>query len=471
MTTSRLAIVLALVAGCGSPPSGAPPGDTQVVSVLDGETVITTRTAAGAHTDVFSLNGALVYSTELAANAKPHNYVFFAPGDQHPDGYDLDVDPIGVPLEPLNYAAFLLFHDAQDTANGKSNFDNHGCDHFPLAFSCKQFGGCCDVHDACFHQYDCNQYSVFIPLVKQNRACKTICNRNVIQCFVDVITNKNPPPPEAGPSSCCYNGQPLTCGEPWCYNDPALPVPCTAGQCCGAGGLCQPAGSGCGSGTACIPGNDIDCASGTCTPVCIKGDCTKGGMCTGTPLDITASSTTFDCSGPGVTLTATGGVPPYTFSADVGTITATGSDTALLTAPPNPGAFQPGAAYSVWDGSNPTFTCSGGHSTCNFGWACIGGPGAPLRFYDCSGTFTGGRDCGGAFDCVGFGPMCPVADCNALELPKVAADCGPAGTPRDLRSAAQLASGCNPCVLSMAGGSNVSVTDSAGTTVGLKILP
>src|SRR5262249_49489812 len=97
--------------------------------------------------------------------------------------------------------------------------------------------------------------------------------------------------------------------------------------------------------------------------------------------------------------------------------------------------------------------------TCSWGWACIG-PGGPLRWYYCSGAFAGGADCGGAFDCVGYGPECPVG-CYEREAPTIAS-CGPVGLPYDRPTRAQVAGGCNPCRLAMSGGAQVTVTDSHG---------
>ncbi len=35
--------------------------------------------------------------------------------------------------------------------------DNHGCD--AVIQSCGHRGECCDVHDACYHQYGCTEHS------------------------------------------------------------------------------------------------------------------------------------------------------------------------------------------------------------------------------------------------------------------------------------------------------------------------
>ena len=221
----------------------------------------------------------------------------------------------------------------------------------------------------------------------------------------------------------------------------------------GDDGLCRKDQRDCPDATACRTGD-----------VCLTGVCTDK-LCGG-PLAVTAASA-FDCAGPGMTLTASGGRPPYSFTSAPGTVTPMGARTALLQAPPNPGADSTAPAFSTFDGTGATSECSGGHSSCNWGWACIGPPGT-IHYSDCGGRALNDAQCGGVWECVGYGSMCPV-DCGVFEQPKIDEACGVAGDVRDVRTEELIAAGCNPCRIAMREGAMVTVTDGDGATATARI--
>jgi hypothetical protein len=175
-----------------------------------------------------------------------------------------------------------------------------------------------------------------------------------------------------------------------------------------------------------------------------------------------AASGDLDCRNGGqtVTLTASGGVPPYTWDTDVGIVTAINATQAELTPAANPGSATSGIAYAIAAKYAGVF--------CD----CV------CQNYNCDDSPNGG--------CVGFGcnicwlGSCSCATCagGADALFKiVAGDPCHQGKPTvgsacaglesyhrycDKRTGGQISAGCNPCGLSMEGGAVVTVTDSLG---------
>ncbi len=189
-----------------------------------------------------------------------------------------------------------------------------------------------------------------------------------------------------------------------------------------------------------------------------------GGAVSCDPISVEASGD-IDCLlGPEcVTLTAAGGVAPYSWSTTKGAITpAVDTLTAELCPPTNSGSGLGGGAYqivSVFKGSScfhyytlEVFDCAGVGGGCSGvgGSECgHGAPGANSASFCASGS-----TCEGTGSCTGlptYNPYCAGLYATRQWM------C-------DRRSAAQISGGCSPCRISMDGGAVVTVEDSLGNT-------
>lgn len=180
------------------------------------------------------------------------------------------------------------------------------------------------------------------------------------------------------------------------------------------------------------------------------------------PLSLAASGD-MDChSGASVTLTASGGVAPYSWETTKGTLSSTTGAVVTLTPPTNSGSsFQPGViAYGIAVKYIVTFcACRSSHWDCggNQVQDCLA-----INSAGCWGNTCSCSNCAQAADAVcdlnGAGqcskPACPDSDpCVTLEsLHKFC----------DERTQEQIDNSCNPCAISMQGGAVVTVTDSLG---------
>jgi hypothetical protein len=192
-----------------------------------------------------------------------------------------------------------------------------------------------------------------------------------------------------------------------------------------------------------------------------------GGATSCGDLSLTADGD-FDCAESAnvvITLTASGGVPPYTWDTDKGIVTGISATQAELVPAANPGSAVPGPAYGhVVKYSDLFCNCS-----------CI--------WYKCDDSLDLGcqdTGCGTCWILTG-GTQCSCATCEqaADVMFRLRADGDPCGTgtPQlgsgcaglssfhrqcDSRTAGMISGGCNPCAISMEGGAVVTVTDSLG---------
>jgi hypothetical protein len=176
-----------------------------------------------------------------------------------------------------------------------------------------------------------------------------------------------------------------------------------------------------------------------------------------------------DCAGitntpKSLRVVASGGSPPYVFSATGGlTITAVNSTTADITPPANTGSGVAGVAYSThWVSCDGTFRTSDGETfSCNdavngsaAGGICIAGD-------VCAVPLTSSR-CDGESNCFGTG----ASSCSGFPGNTALGSCGAGGTgvmqgakkTCDRRTAGMIAANCGPCG-STSAGKVVTVTD------------
>ena len=173
-------------------------------------------------------------------------------------------------------------------------------------------------------------------------------------------------------------------------------------------------------------------------------------------LNLSPPSAAMNCTS-GVSFSVSGGVAPYSWSASKGTLTTSGAknDSAILRAPANAGAAVAGIAY-VKAGAN----LSGTYPACGATFGCYA--------YSCNdaslGTTGTGNCCNNLWG-LGLTPGAPVCSFTITGCPGgdiIVTSTGAAGPVEDKRSAPMIAAGCNPCSISMAGTTTVTVTDSSG---------
>lgn len=179
-----------------------------------------------------------------------------------------------------------------------------------------------------------------------------------------------------------------------------------------------------------------------------------------------------DCSGSAsVVLTITGGVAPYSWETDVGTLSATTGVSVTLTPSVNSGSGVVGDAYRKV--SKYLATCSiGGTTDCvQNTYNCAGAISS-----ECSGVNTQAclAECYSGASCSGFYPGTPppafadshASACASAKGLSVADACaGPESYTMcvcDVRSAPMISNGCNPCEIQFMNGATVIVTDSTG---------
>jgi hypothetical protein len=271
----------------------------------------------------------------------------------------------------------------------------------------------------------------------------------------------------------------------------ACPTRCAPGQSCGAPGDC--ASSICDAGvcgsSSCTDlvrngdESDVDCG-GSCSLNCVAGQaCGDGGDCSSkycvnnvcvAELVATSLAATIDCApSASMVLTADGGMPPYTWSSSAGVVVFDGGPTAQLLATPTASFAGQAALRAMHRDSalSPSFTCTGGHASCNFGWQCSDTSGGfwMLFHYSCEGRIFDYRYpnapgiCAPNSSCTNpmFGASCPVM-CDSYMADLRDAGCGPIGEVVDVRTPAMLDGGCAPCETVFSAGAQVTVTDSAG---------
>jgi hypothetical protein len=204
------------------------------------------------------------------------------------------------------------------------------------------------------------------------------------------------------------------------------------------------------------------------------GDCDDGPDDT---INLDCQSTT--C----VTLTVCGGLNPYTWSTDNGTLNTTVGQTVILCAPANSGSGVAGNAYTYsakyvqafctvacakatykCDGTlNTTLNCSsGGCEVCFCHGASPGTCNPPTCV--CSGFLpsTPAPACR-----VGLSAQCGFSACGTVDLCVLAETFRQCF--RDARTAGMISGGCNPCAISMEDGATVTVTDVLGNSTSVFI--
>lgn len=172
------------------------------------------------------------------------------------------------------------------------------------------------------------------------------------------------------------------------------------------------------------------------------------------------------------TVTVTGGVPPYSFSTDVGTITVdAGGTSAMVCAGANPGSAENPSVVAF--GKCEMHCCTFISCVCK-GWNCNGdlvktcGPTACNQI--CTKT---GRSCTCA-SCSGCSPIdaCLTGACApctfCCDVDKFSSACDAlesVGAFADMRSDNGLSSDCQPCAIQFQNGAVVTVQDSIGNTI------
>jgi hypothetical protein len=165
-----------------------------------------------------------------------------------------------------------------------------------------------------------------------------------------------------------------------------------------------------------------------------------------------------------ITLTASGGVPPYTWDTDKGIVTSINATQAELVPEANPGSSVPGRAYGIVAKYSDLFcNCS-----CQF-YRCDDSLEIECQDTGCGECWSdsGGSSCACATCAAGSDIMFrlrPTDSCNT-GTPQMGSGCeGLLSVHRfcDARSGGQISGGCNPCALSMEGGAVVTVTDAVG---------
>ena len=174
-----------------------------------------------------------------------------------------------------------------------------------------------------------------------------------------------------------------------------------------------------------------------------------------------------------VPLVATGGVPPYTWSTDRGSITVGDpTSSATLTPATNTGSGVAGNAYGKQVKYCCTFTGCVGEI-----WKCDGTVAFPCGTGSVPDCGLGACACGSCSGCSNLSGCIDIAGC-ACRVDPVTRCCGQGttfssacaalashGTACDLRSAGMIAAGCNPCAVQfMSGEPVVTVTDSEGNS-------
>jgi hypothetical protein len=189
-----------------------------------------------------------------------------------------------------------------------------------------------------------------------------------------------------------------------------------------------------------------------------------------------------DCHGSKeATFKASGGKPPYRWSATIGSLTISGSnqENAKLSAPPNSGSAVAGAAYRVYRGAwalncsalsavfqdfkcddTPNASCVADGTTGESRYPCEG-----LQIHPCAALNGGMPPCpgNGSNNCVHGG--CTEFD-NLLDNANPCTSCNPAqggeGRLCDSRTQNMIDDGCSPCGIALRDGGVVTVTDSKG---------
>ncbi len=196
-------------------------------------------------------------------------------------------------------------------------------------------------------------------------------------------------------------------------------------------------------------------------------------------LPLSSSGGTGNCfSGDGtVPLVVTGGVGPYTWTTDVGTIVVDDNTAhATLHPPTNSGSSVSGNAY----GKCAMYCCVFTSCSCQK-WGCAGQVTqscGPLNCNDVCGPLGKSCSCSSCSGCTGLdcclgghaGCM-SVHDCDTggcCGNDNIASD-GCAclesnGAFLDLRTAGMISNGCNPCATAMQNGATITVTDSEGSS-------
>jgi hypothetical protein len=111
---------------------------------------------------------------------------------------------------------FLLGTDfASDCSALARPQDRFGCDPPAAAFSCGQWGACCDEHDRCYSKHGCSSASWGCYLSEVpwfGRKCEAgggepchTCNKAAVACFAQR--------PGPGPSECCSCTEPRGCPD------------------------------------------------------------------------------------------------------------------------------------------------------------------------------------------------------------------------------------------------------------------
>lgn len=85
------------------------------------------------------------------------------------------------PVTPLgsNYAAYLIHLRVQDALTAGKR-DQPGCDGVPDEIEGLCLSECCEIHDACYAQWDCTAWS-WLPYVGSAQCDE--CNDDVVDCF------------------------------------------------------------------------------------------------------------------------------------------------------------------------------------------------------------------------------------------------------------------------------------------------
>ncbi|MBI3932228.1 MAG: hypothetical protein HY317_02335 [Acidobacteria bacterium] len=169
------------------------------------------------------------------------------------------------------------------------------------------------------------------------------------------------------------------------------------------------------------------------------------------PLALLPRDGTLDCPDGSVTLTASGGRPPYVWSATKGVLEAAGATATLR--PPR--SSVPGVAYFDFrsrDVGNGIALEAHLH-ICDDGiaGACFGNIPKPLGGGDCTADPVGPATCGWTVWVTTACPPQRMCDGTFFQC--------------DQRTPAMIEAGCKPCSLEMGGGSVVTVTDAAGVSV------